>query len=98
MLARALAEVVAVAPPPASPWRRTEAARLLRFVDGLPAAMKPSFLSLDLEAGGPTEINAVAQAEAVASSSAAVSPASDPGADVATAALGIAPPAADPAG
>src|SRR5437899_1555900 len=40
-----------------------EAARVLALIDGLPAAMKPSFL-VDLEAGGPTELDILSGAVA----------------------------------
>jgi 2-dehydropantoate 2-reductase len=53
LLQRAVAEVVAVARGVGLP--ENEVARVLGLIDGLPAGMKPSFL-LDLEAGGPTEL------------------------------------------
>jgi 2-dehydropantoate 2-reductase len=52
---RAVAEVVAVAQARSVGLPEDEVARVLGLIDGLPAGMKPSFL-VDLEAGGPTEL------------------------------------------
>ena len=38
-----------------SPWRATMTSKILSFIGSLPGEMRPSFL-LDLESGGPTEI------------------------------------------
>ena len=94
VLARALAEVVAVARARGVALAADEATRLLGFIDGLPAAMKPSFL-LDLEAGGPTEIDDLSGAVGRLGRLAGVD---TPVHDVAAAMLGIAPPAAPAAG
>jgi 2-dehydropantoate 2-reductase len=94
LLARSLEEVVAVARARGVALAADEATRLLGFIDGLPAAMKPSFL-LDLEAGGPTEIDDLSGAVSRLGGLAGVE---TPVHDVAAAALGIAPPAAPPAG
>jgi 2-dehydropantoate 2-reductase len=56
LLDRAIAEVVAVARARGIPLPDDEATRVSRLIDGLPAAMKPSFL-VDLESGGPTELD-----------------------------------------
>lgn len=53
---RAAAEVVAVARARGILLADDEAARVLGVIDDLPAAMKPSFL-VDLESGGPTELD-----------------------------------------
>jgi 2-dehydropantoate 2-reductase len=53
---RALREVVAVARARGIPLPENEVERVLGVIDGLPAAMKPSFL-MDLESGGPTELD-----------------------------------------
>lgn len=56
LIERALREVTAVARARGVPLPADVEEKLLGFVSGLPAAMKPSFL-LDLEAGGPTELD-----------------------------------------
>jgi 2-dehydropantoate 2-reductase len=58
MLQRAIQEVVAVAAARGVAFPEGEAARVLSVIDGLPPGMKPSFL-LDLESGGPTELDAL---------------------------------------
>src|SRR2546423_13994013 len=56
LLQRAIEEIVAVAPARGICLPEEEVARVLGVIDGLPSAMKPSFL-VDLEAGGPTELD-----------------------------------------
>jgi 2-dehydropantoate 2-reductase len=56
LLQRAVEEVIAVAAARAVALPDDEASRVLGLIHGLPPAMKPSFL-LDLEAGGPTELD-----------------------------------------
>ena len=56
MIERAVREAVAVARSLGVNLAEDEETNLLRFVDALPAGIKPSLL-LDLEAGGPTEID-----------------------------------------
>jgi 2-dehydropantoate 2-reductase len=56
LLERAVSEVVQVAQARGIPLPQTEVARVLALIDGLPPGMRPSFL-LDLEAGGPTELD-----------------------------------------
>jgi 2-dehydropantoate 2-reductase len=56
LLERALREVTAVGRARGVPLPADIEERLLGFIHGLPDAMKPSFL-LDLESGGPTELN-----------------------------------------
>ncbi|MEO8054260.1 MAG: ketopantoate reductase family protein [Acidobacteriota bacterium] len=56
LLERAVREVLSVARARGVELADDEAAKILAFVDGLGAAMKPSFL-LDLEAGGPNELD-----------------------------------------
>jgi len=63
LLERAIAEVVAVARARGIALPANEAARVLGLIDGLPAVMKPSFL-VDLEAGGPTELETLSGAVA----------------------------------
>jgi 2-dehydropantoate 2-reductase len=63
LLERAIAEVVAVARVRGITLPEDEAARVLGLIDGLPAAMKPSFL-VDLESGGPTELEILSGAVA----------------------------------
>jgi len=55
LLQRAIEEVVAVARARGIGLPEGEAARVMGVIDGLPPSMKPSFL-VDLEAGGPTEL------------------------------------------
>jgi 2-dehydropantoate 2-reductase len=56
LIERAVREAVAVARSRGVALFDDEEARILRFIHSVPAAMKPSLL-LDLEAGGPTEID-----------------------------------------
>ncbi|HSN87868.1 MAG TPA: 2-dehydropantoate 2-reductase, partial [Thermoanaerobaculia bacterium] len=56
MIERAAREVIAVARALGVELGEGEVARILGFVDTLPPPTKPSFL-LDLEAGGPTELD-----------------------------------------
>jgi 2-dehydropantoate 2-reductase len=56
LLARAVREVLAVARARGVKLADEDEAKILAFVDSLGPAMKPSFL-LDLEAGGPTELD-----------------------------------------
>ena len=63
LLERAVTEVVEVARARGIPLPPNEAARVLALIDGLPAGMRPSFL-LDLEAGGPTELDILSGAVA----------------------------------
>src|SRR3989449_8264973 len=55
LLQRAIEEIVAVARARGIGLPEEEVARVLGLIDGLPPAMKPSFL-VDLETGGPTEL------------------------------------------
>lgn len=63
LLVRAIGEVVAVGRARGIPLPDDEAARVLGVIDGLPSAMKPSFL-VDLESGGPTELDTLSGAVA----------------------------------
>jgi 2-dehydropantoate 2-reductase len=56
LLERAVAEVVALARARGVALRDTEQARVMGMIDGLPPAVKPSFL-VDFESGGPTELD-----------------------------------------
>jgi 2-dehydropantoate 2-reductase len=56
LIERAVAEVVAVARARGVAVDADEEEKVVRIIDGVPATMKPSFL-LDLEAGGPTELD-----------------------------------------
>ena len=56
LLARAVREVLSVARARDVALSGDDEAKILAFMDGLGAAMKPSFL-LDLEAGGPNELD-----------------------------------------
>lgn len=56
LLARAVREVLALARARGVPLPDDEEPKILAFIDGLGAGMKPSFL-LDLEAGGPNELD-----------------------------------------
>ncbi len=56
LIERALREVTAVGRALGVPLPADADAKLLGLVNGMPGAMKPSFL-LDLEAGGPTELD-----------------------------------------
>ncbi|PYP48109.1 MAG: 2-dehydropantoate 2-reductase [Gemmatimonadetes bacterium] len=55
LLQRAIEEIVAVARARGIALPDGEVARVMGVIDGLPPGMKPSFL-VDLEAGGPTEL------------------------------------------
>lgn len=63
LIERAVGEVVAVARARGIPLPEDEAPRTCAYIDTLPAAMKPSFL-LDLESGGPTELDTLSGAVA----------------------------------
>src|SRR5436190_322038 len=56
LLQRAIEEIVAVGRARGIGLPEEEVARVLGVIDGLPPAMKPSFLA-DLEPGGPTELD-----------------------------------------
>jgi 2-dehydropantoate 2-reductase len=56
LLARAVREVLAVARARGVPLAEDEEAKILAFIDSIGGGMKPSFL-LDLEAGGPNELD-----------------------------------------
>ncbi|HVT59416.1 MAG TPA: ketopantoate reductase family protein [Thermoanaerobaculia bacterium] len=56
LLARAVGEVIAVARARGAALDPDEETKVLRIIDSMPATMKPSFL-LDLESGGPTELD-----------------------------------------
>jgi 2-dehydropantoate 2-reductase len=56
LLKRAVSEVVQVGRARGIPLPPNEAARVLALIDSLPPGMRPSFL-VDLEAGGPTELD-----------------------------------------
>src|SRR5437773_560971 len=56
LLQRAIEEIVAVARARGIGLPEQEVARVLGVIDGLPRAMNPSFL-VDLETGGPTELD-----------------------------------------
>ena len=56
LLQRAIEEIVAVARARGIGLPEGEVARVMGVIDGLPPGMKPSFL-VDLEAGGPTELD-----------------------------------------
>lgn len=63
LLQRAIDEIVAVARARGVPLPDGEAARVVAMIDGLPPAIKPSLL-MDLESGGPTEIDILSGAVA----------------------------------
>jgi 2-dehydropantoate 2-reductase len=88
LIERAVREVVAVARARGVALPEGEEESILRFIDAVPAAMKPSLL-LDLEAGGPTEIDDLSGAVSRLGRQAGVE---TPVHDTATAALGIARP------
>ncbi|MFL5635243.1 MAG: ketopantoate reductase C-terminal domain-containing protein, partial [Gemmatimonadaceae bacterium] len=58
---RAVQEVVDVARARGIPLAGDETARLIGAIDALPPGTKPSFL-LDIEAGGPTELDTLSGA------------------------------------
>ncbi|MFL5571565.1 MAG: ketopantoate reductase family protein, partial [Gemmatimonadaceae bacterium] len=61
LLQRAVQEVVDVARARGIPFAADETARVIGAIDGLPPGTKPSFL-LDIEAGGPTELDTLSGA------------------------------------
>lgn len=91
LIERALREVLAVARASGVALTGNEEAEILRFVDSLPDPIKPSFL-LDLESGGPTEIDDLSGAVSRLGREAGVE---TPVHDAATAALSAARPAID---
>jgi 2-dehydropantoate 2-reductase len=91
LIQRALREVLAVAQARGVALSGDEEAKILAFIDSLGDALKPSLL-LDLEAGGPTEIDDLSGAVSRLGRLAGVE---TPVHDVATAALGTARPALD---
>jgi 2-dehydropantoate 2-reductase len=86
LIERALREVIAVARARRIALPEDAESSLLGVVNSMPALMKPSFL-LDLESGGPTEIDDLSGAVSRLGRLAGVE---TPVHDVATAALGIA--------
>jgi 2-dehydropantoate 2-reductase len=88
LIERALREVVAVARARGVALAADVEGKILGFIDSLPDAMRPSFL-LDLEAGGPTEIDDLSGAVSRLGRQAGVE---TPVHDVATAALSVARP------
>lgn len=87
LIERAVREVLAVGRARGVALAEDTESRILRFVDSLAPAIKPSFL-LDLEAGGPTEIDDLCGAVSRLGRLAGVE---TPVHDTAAAALGIAP-------
>ena len=63
LLERAIAEVVAVGRARGIALPKDEEARVVGLIDGLPPGIKPSFL-VDLESGGPTELDILSGAVA----------------------------------
>jgi 2-dehydropantoate 2-reductase len=61
LIERAVGEVVAIARARGVPLPDDETPRTCAYIDTLPAGMKPSFL-LDLESGGPTELDTLSGA------------------------------------
>jgi 2-dehydropantoate 2-reductase len=90
LLTRAVREVLAVARARGVRLADDEESKILAFVDSLGGGMKPSFL-LDLEAGGPNELDDLSGAVARLGREAGVE---TPVHDTATAALGAAGPSA----
>jgi len=86
LIERALREVLAVARARGVELPDVVEERILRFIDSAPGGMRPSFL-LDLEAGGPTEIDDLSGAVSRFGRLAGVE---TPVHDVATAALSVA--------
>jgi 2-dehydropantoate 2-reductase len=86
LLERAVDEVIAVARARGVKLDEDEGAKVLGIVDAMPEAMKPSFL-LDLEAGGPTELDDLSGAVSRLGRQAGLS---TPVHDTAAAALGVA--------
>jgi 2-dehydropantoate 2-reductase len=85
LIERALREVAAVARARGIAMPAEMESRILELVNGLPDAMKPSFL-LDLESGGPTELDDLSGAVSRLGRESGVE---TPVHDVATAALGV---------
>src|SRR3989454_8535931 len=73
LLQRAIEEIVAVARARGIGLPEEEVARVLGVIDGLPPAMKPSFL-VDLETGGPTELDILSGAVSRFAEEAGISP------------------------
>jgi len=90
LLERAVGEVIAVARARGVSLDEDEAAKVVRVIDRMPEAMKPSFL-LDLEAGGPTELDDLSGAVSRLGRQSGIE---TPVHDTATAALGVAAAAA----
>jgi len=88
LIERALREVVAVARAHGVALPEDVLSKILGYIDSLPGAMQPSFL-LDLESGGPTEIDDLSGAVSRFGREAGVE---TPVHDVATAALSVARP------
>jgi 2-dehydropantoate 2-reductase len=88
LIERALREVVTVARARGIALPEEVEAKILRFIDSAPGGMRPSFL-LDLESGGPTEIDDLSGAVSRFGRLAGVE---TPVHDVATAALSVARP------
>lgn len=61
LIERAIGEIVAVARAKGIPTAGDQEASTIATIDGVPGTMKPSFL-LDLERGGPTELDALSGA------------------------------------
>ena len=61
LLERAVAEIAAVGRAKGVPLPDSQEAGIMRRIDTLPGTMKPSFL-LDVERGGPTELDALSGA------------------------------------
>jgi 2-dehydropantoate 2-reductase len=85
LLERAVTETVAVAQARGVAFEDDEVANVLRTIDSMPAAMKPSFL-LDLESGGRTELDDLSGAVSRLGRQTGVA---TPIHDTATAALGV---------
>jgi 2-dehydropantoate 2-reductase len=85
LIERALREVTAVARARGVAMPAEVESKLLEFMNGMPSAMKPSFL-LDLESGGATELDDLSGAVSRLGREAGVE---TPVHDVATAALGV---------
>jgi 2-dehydropantoate 2-reductase len=85
LIERAVGEVVAVARARGIPLPDDETPRTCAYIDTLPAAMQPSFL-LDLEGGGPTELDTLSGAIARFAAEAGIE---CPVHETATAALGV---------
>jgi len=86
LVERAVGEVIALARARGVAVDEDEEAKVLKIVDSMPTAMRPSFL-LDFEAGGPTELDDLCGAVSRLGRQAGLS---TPVHDTATAALGVA--------